>query len=365
MRIIIAAPLYPPEIGGPATYAKILEEELPKRGIEVALVKFSEVRRLPKLLRHYAYFKKVLRAARGADVVLALDPVSVGLPALKAAQRAGKPFIVKIVGDYAWEQGRQRFGVKEDLNTFVAARQKSFFIRMLQKIQTRVARSATRVIVPSEYLKGIICHWGIQREKIEVIYNAVSLETPGTIPTAVAALPRPLIVSAGRLVPWKHFDGVIDAVALLRGRGIAASLAIVGDGPLRSGLEERAREKLGNSCVFTGSLAHKDALAVLKSAEIFVLNSSYEGLSHFLIEALSLGVPSIATDVGGNPEVITQAENGLLVPVGDTGALASALSHVISEDATRARIAERAKESAKRFSLGAMITATVGLLQSL
>src|SRR3989338_11012397 len=116
MKLVIATPLYPPEIGGPATYAKLLEEGLPGKGIEVELVKFSEVRHLPRLIRHYAYYRRVLRAAKSADVVLALDPVSVGLPAMWAAKRAGKSFVVKIVGDYAWEQGQQRFGVMQNLD---------------------------------------------------------------------------------------------------------------------------------------------------------------------------------------------------------------------------------------------------------
>ena len=151
MKLVLATPLYPPEIGGPATYAKALEEGLPAREIEVTTVKFSEVRHLPKLIRHYAYYRRVLRALREADPVLALDPVSVGLPAMKAAKRAHKPFFVKIVGDYAWEQGRQRFGVQEDLDEFVKMPQPSRAVRVLQGIEMRVAKAAGRIIVPSEY----------------------------------------------------------------------------------------------------------------------------------------------------------------------------------------------------------------------
>ena len=242
MKLIIATPLYPPEIGGPATYAKLLFEGLPLMhpvgypdagGIEVELVKFSEVRHLPKLIRHYVYYRRALKAARGANAVLALDPVSVGLPAMKAAQKAGKPFVVKIVGDYAWEQGRQRFGVMQNLDEFVKTRQDSLQVRILQSIQTRVAWRAHRVLVPSEYLKGVVAAWGIPSEKIQVIYNAVPLVPLGTIPPTVAALPRPLVVTAGRLVPWKHIDGIIDAVAKLRNEGSLTSLTIVGDGPER------------------------------------------------------------------------------------------------------------------------------------
>ena len=360
MKVVIATPLYPPEIGGPATYAKLLFEGLPTKGIEVELVKFNDVRHLPKIIRHFIYYRQVLRAARNADVVLALDPVSVGLPAMWAAQKAGKPFVVKIVGDYAWEQGQQRFGITQSLDEFVKTSRVPFLVRLFRRVQTRVARSATRVIVPGAYLKGIVSSWGISPEKIEVIYNAVTLEELGAVPEKIAALPQPLVVTAGRLVSWKHIEGVIDAVATTE-----ASLAIVGDGPLRAPLARRANEKLSGRATLTGISSHKDTLAVMKCADAFILNSSYEGLSHLLIEALALGVPIIATRVGGNPEVITDGENGLLVATDDTKALAAALTRLLSDRELRARLSARARESAKRFSTDAMLSATAVALTTL
>ncbi|MHB1769612.1 MAG: glycosyltransferase family 4 protein [Minisyncoccota bacterium] len=361
MRLVIATPLYPPEIGGPATYAKLLEGGLPERGIEVELVKFSDVRHLPKMVRHYAYYRKIRAALSRADAVLALDPVSVGLPAMKAAKKAGKPFIVKIVGDYAWEQGQQRFGVMQNLDEFVKTRQASLQVRVLQSIQTRVARRAIRVLVPSGYLKGIVAAWGIPPGKIEVIYNAVPLEETGDVPEAVARLPRPLVVTAGRLVPWKHVDGIIDAVADIP----EVSLAIVGDGPERAALARHALENLSGRAVLTGMLTHEDTLATIRFADVFVLNSSYEGLSHLLIEALAIGVPIVATQIGGNAEVIEDGSTGLLVPAGDTKGLARALARVLAEGAFRERTSARMKESAKRFSTEAMLAATAKLLHAL
>src|SRR5882757_11201743 len=105
MKILLATPLYPPDSGGPSTYAKMLADELPKRGIEVTLLKFSEVRHLPPGVRHIAYFLKCISRARGVDAVYALDPVSVGVPASFAAKVLGKKFILRVPGDYAWEQG--------------------------------------------------------------------------------------------------------------------------------------------------------------------------------------------------------------------------------------------------------------------
>ncbi len=365
MRLVIATPLYPPEIGGPATYATLLSEGLPTKGIEVELVKFSEVRHLPKLVRHYLYYRRVLKAAKNADVVLALDPVSVGLPAMWAAQKAGKPFVVKIVGDYAWEQGQQRFGITQNLDEFIKEKHVPFLVRIFRNIQTRVAQSATRIIVPSEYLKGVVGTWGlpareagIPGDKIEVIYNTVSVKEIGIVPEAVGKLPRPLVVNVGRLVPWKHIGDVIDATAGIFG----ASLAIVGDGPERATLTRHANEKLFGRAIITGSLSHKDTLAVMKSADALVLNSSYEGLSHLLIEALMLGVPVIATNVGGNTEVITDGEDGLLVPAGNPPALAHSLALILSDKELRTRLSARAQESAQRFSTETLLSATSKLM---
>lgn len=361
MKVVIATPLYPPEIGGPATYAKLLEDGLPGKGIEVEVVKFGDVRHLPKLVRHIAYYRRVLRAAHAADMVLALDPVSTGLPALWAARKARKPFVVKIVGDYAWEQGRQRFGVTQTLDEFVKTRDVPFSVCIFRRIQTYVAQNAVKIFVPSEYLKNIVATWGIPREKIEVIYNAVSVESIGVVPEAVAKLPRPLVVTAGRLVPWKNIDGVIDAVANMSG----VSLAIVGDGPERATLARRASEKLSDRAVFTGELSHEDTLAVLKSADVFVLNSSYEGLSHLLIEAQALGVPTVATRVGGNPEVITDEKDGLLVPSGDTAALTSAVVRILSDGALASSLSKGTLESAKRFSTDTMLSRAADVFKKL
>lgn len=351
MKIVIATPLYPPEIGGPATYVKILEENLPKHGILVQVVKFSDVRHVPKFVRHYRYFKLVYAAARSADIVLALDPVSVGLPASWAARLLRKPFLVKIVGDYAWEQARQRFGTTQGLDAFVEAPRGSFPVWVLRRIQTSVSRRASRVIVPSEYLKKIVTAWGIPEHKIQVIYNTVSLEGLGTVPEAVTALQRPLVVTAGRLVPWKHIEGVIDAVATHP----EMSLVIIGDGPEWETLHRYGNEKLGNRVFFTGKLSHQDTLATIKTAGVFVLNSSYEGFSHLLIEALMLGVPIVATDVGGNREVIQDGSSGILVPGGDTDALGRALKQAKRPLAG----------SVSPFTKERMLDATITLLKSL
>jgi glycosyltransferase involved in cell wall biosynthesis len=365
MRLVIATPLYPPEPGGPATYAKILEDEFPSRGVEVRVVKFSEVRKLPKLVRHIAYYFKLRQALKDADLLLALDPVSVGFPAMQAAKHAKKRFFVKVVGDYAWEQGTQRFSIASSLDEFAKTEDAMlpYSVRILRKIERAVANAAEGVIVPSEYLKGIVGAWGIPEKKIQVAYNAVPLGTPGEVPEAVARLPRPLIASVGRLVPWKGMDGLIEAVGELRGRGIQASLAIVGEGPEAEPLLAHATTTLTDGFAFTGALSHPDTLAVMRHADAFVLNTSYEGLSHTLIEAMLLGKPIVTTAAGGNRELTTDGEDALWADPEDPKTLAECLARLIGDEALRSGLGARAKERvARSFSVEGMVERTKSIL---
>ncbi|MEK7101811.1 MAG: glycosyltransferase family 4 protein [Patescibacteria group bacterium] len=333
MKLLIATPLYPPEIGGPATYAKLLFEGLPERGIEVEMVKFSDVRHLPKLIRHVAYYRRVLKAARNADVVLALDPVSTGLPAMKAARRAGKPFVVKIVGDYAWEQGQQRFGITQTLDDFVQTTHVPFLVRLLRRIQTRVAQGAVRVIVPSEYLKDIVIQWGIPEKKITIINNSIQL--PAHIPTPEKKKGEFLIVSAGRPVPWKGFEAI-----------------------------KRLQNERPHWHVFIASgLPREQALGWMKAADVFVLNSRYEGFPHALVEAMTLGTPVIATDTRGNRAVA--GETALYIPPGDEEELRKAVMDTENDYAAAHARACAGQERMKQFELGPMLDVTATFFKSL
>ena len=335
MKLVIATPLYPPDIGGPATYAKILEEGLPGKDIEVELVKFSDVRHLPKLIRHYVYYRRVYKAARHANVVLALDPVSVGLPAMYAAKRAEKPFVVKIVGDYAWEQGVQRSGLTQNLDKFVTEKNVPFLVNVFRRIQTRVARSATRIIVPSDYLKGIVMQWGISGEKIFRIYNAI--EIPSHISPHQKNAGEFLIVSAGRRVPWKGFEAI-----------------------------ERVAEGHANWRVFIASgLPRAEVLGWIKAADVFVLNSRYEGFPHTLAEAMTLGTPVIATDAGGNKTLVVHEETGLLIPPEDDTALLGALTTVANDPVAAQERARTAQKRMDDFSLPRMLESTAYFLKQI
>ncbi len=364
MRICLATPLYPPELGGPATYTKILEESFPGEGIEVAIVPFSTVRRYPRFVRHILYYAKLRAQAKTADVILVLDPISTGLPALFAARALEKPLVLKVVGDYAWEQGRQRFGVTQTLDEFIETPSQPSMVRLLRRMESYVARHATKVLVPSEYLKKVVISWGVSKESITVIYNAVTPVSSGSVSEEVAALSRPRIVTVGRLVSWKGVHALLDIVAKLRVEFPTLSLVVAGEGPEQERLTQHAKDLLKTGYVYTGSVSNDSVQALLQDADVFALNTSYEGFSHVIIEALYAGTPIVTTPVGGTPEILENGVNAVLCAPDAVSEWVAAITSVLRDEQYRNKLVEGAKETSEKFSREHMVRVTADFLKT-
>lgn len=368
IRLLVATGLYPPDIGGPATYSKMLEEKLHQHGVDVVVVPFGKVRHFPKVLRHIVFLGLLVKEIWQTDVVYALDPISVGIPSYLVAFLTRKKFIIRLGGDYAWEQGQQRFGITQTLDEYTNEPKINVWqVRALALLQCFIVKRACFVILPSEYLKKIVITWGVAPEKIRVIYSALfPLEIIGSKETIREQLnyTGTVIISVGRLVPWKGFEKLIQAVAMLKEDLTDINLVIIGDGPLKRdlelkivtyGVEDRVR--------LVGRLG-KDALgATIKGADVFVLNTAYEGLSHQLLEVMDIGVPIITTNVGGNPELITDGMTGVLVKVGDTEELAKAIKHIVLNESAQVRLTQNARLRTQDFSQDVVVQQFVTFLR--
>lgn len=366
-KILIATGIFPPDIGGPATYSKLLLDKLPERGFEVVIVNFGEVRTLPKVVRHITYFFNVLRHARGCDVVYAQDPVSVGLPAMLAAKLLRKEFYLKVVGDYAWEQGVQRAGVTDDLDTFSREHAKyPFLVRLLKRTERRVALSADKIVTPSEYLKTIVMNWGVPAEKITVIYNGFN--APALADDKVSlrkklGIEGYTLLSVGRLVPWKGFMMLIEMMPSLIQKISSTNLFIAGSGPDQPLLEKKVTElSLNEHVTFLGKLSQEKLFEYIKASDVFVLNTSYEGFSHQILEVMALGTPIITTPAGGNIEIIKDHQNGILAPHNDRALFEKAIKELHTTAGLADTIAQNAQEKIKEFSNERMLDATASLL---
>jgi glycosyltransferase involved in cell wall biosynthesis len=174
-----------------------------------------------------------------------------------------------------------------------------------------------------------------------------------------------LVGTAVNLSAQKGLTHLLDAAAIVRRSGTAAHFVIAGDGPLRADLiAYAAAHDLNDSVTFAGYRA--DVPEVLAGLDVFVLSSLWEGLPLALLEALACGRPIVATSVGGIPEVVSEGENGFLVPPGDSQALASRILRVLGDpDEARQIGRNNVEKFHQRFSVGTMVAAHEQLYEQL
>jgi glycosyltransferase involved in cell wall biosynthesis len=122
-------------------------------------------------------------------------------------------------------------------------------------------------------------------------------------------------------------------------------LAIAGDGPDRTKLQQMAHAQgIADRVIFLGQIPTPQVRALLETADLFVLNSGYEGMPHVVLEAMAARVPVIATDVGGTSEIVKHNQTGLLIPVGNERALLTAVRELLGNTETRTRLVSNARQ---------------------
>lgn len=371
MRICIVTGIFPPDIGGPATYVPGISTALTARGHKVTVITWSDslecddakwsfqVIRLrrseARLLRMARTIRYIVQSAQQADVIFANG---LFIESAFAARIARKPLAIKVVGDWAWERSVWRGWITDTIDLFQCHR---YGVRVegLKTLRSVAVRQASAVITPSNYLRGIVGGWGVPSERLHVIYNAQELDSKvETI--SLPSFEGPTVITVARLVPWKGIDRLLQVMRDLP----EFRLLIVGDGPERNRLESlSAGLSLDGRVIFTGQVSKDSVLGYLRAADVFVLNSTYEGLPHIVLEAMQAGVPVIATDVGGTGEVVFDGETGLLVPVGDRNALIQSIIRLRQNPTLSDQIVTNAIQFLQtRFSHSTMVEQTEAVL---
>lgn len=157
-----------------------------------------------------------------------------------------------------------------------------------------------------------------------------------------------LAVTVANLRAGKNYPGLIDAAREVVDRGVAVRFATAGQGQLEEEITAlQRRSGLGDRFALLGY--RDDTTRLIAAADVFVLASHHEGLPVTVMEALTLGVPVVATAVGGLPEIVTDGSNGLLVPAGDATALADAIERAL-DPSVHPMLVEGAGATGDRFS---------------
>lgn len=368
-KLFVASGIFHPESGGPATYLKTILPALQDAGWQLRVQTFGElhagdypypvtrIARSPYLIRQARYALASRRQLSWADLVYSH---SLDLPLLGARDQ---PHVIKIVGDQAWERCHRRGWIPADLgiDEFQSYRG-DWRVRWQKASRSRQVAATEAIIVPSQYLKRMVVSWGVDPTRTHVIYNALPpkiapSETRAAIRSQLNWDDRPTLLTVARLQRWKGVDHLIAALSQLPD----LRLVVVGDGPDRSRLTQLAAP-LGERAIFTGALNQEQVQRLIRAADGLALYSGYEGLSHTLLESLRLGTPVLASDVGGNPEVLRHGLNGLLVPYVDGAALRHGIQELIER---RDEFAANCGLELGRFRLDTMARQTDALLRSL
>jgi glycosyltransferase involved in cell wall biosynthesis len=334
--ILFFTGIYPPDIGGPATFIPQLEAHLDSMGRKFHTItlsdrdgvarkskpRFSSIsRKIPIPIRVLKVVIEGLRIARSKDVIF-----SNGLyeEASIVSFLSGKPLVSKVVGIPAWEAHRQVSCHGEPLSQGLENFDKKrlpISLRARNMIWEWALRQSSSIVTPSVELACYLNSLGL-KTSIKVIENGTRIVNTD------AETYEYDVVTTVRLVPWKNVD-----ILILAAKTFDFTLAIVGDGPERSKLAHLAS---GDERVsFLGALSAESVSRILMSSKIFSLVSSYEGLSFSLIEAWAHGKASVVSTSRGNIDALKNSDVSLRVPIRDVKATGIAIRSLLDNESLR------------------------------
>ena len=329
MKVLLVTGIYPPDIGGPATYVPQLASKLTQLGHSPSVVTLRdrksvkfEKRWQVKYLNRKSFFLfrflktiiLVISQLRNSKVVFANglhEETGVALAIIK------KPGVAKIVGDPVWERainvGGTQLGIIEFNKSKLSkmqAMQRKFLVWSLNRF--------THITCPSKELCELVISWGV-RTPVIWIANGTEVSDLNSEEKIYD------LVSVSRLVKWKNTDLLIQAL-----QGTPYSLAIVGNGPELSSL--KALSAHNHNIHFLGHLPSQSVNNVLSKSKAFVLISDYEGLSFSLLQAMERSLPVIVSNIRGNTDVVIDGREGYVVDQNSQKDVLNAIEELLQND---------------------------------
>ena len=231
-------------------------------------------------------------------------------------------------------------GPYRSYNNYIVEHAKIFIRHRIEKI---LSIFVYKFVAVSDAIKDyMICDIGINSKKIVVVRNGVrALKRQINHTNNESTILK--LVSVGRIAKIKNHRFMLDGLKLVSSSNINIKLTIVGDGPELNNIRDYTHElELDPSVDFLGF--RSDIETILEDKDVFIMTSEYEGISIALLEAMRVGLPAIATRVGGIPETVIDGKTGILVKPKDTAALASAIEMMFNNKQIRRSMGQKAYE---------------------
>ena len=317
MKILITVGIYPPDIGGPASFVPRIAKLLEQNECEVTVICLSN----EKILDNEPY--KIIRILRNQNLIIrwiktVFNMIAYGrdaelifvnglpMEAYIANLFLRKKLIRKIVGDWAWERGRNK-GITNDSFDEFQKNKHNLHLEIAKFSRGWTATKADLVITPSMHLKEVVKNWGVLENNLQVIYNGTKIQ-PRIDKQENEVLH---FVTVGRLAPWKNIDKIIQAMALLNDKGFNFIFNIVGSGPIDEKLKKLVTDlKLEEKIFFLGQKKTNELNKIYLNSDIYIQASGYEGLPHVILEAINFNLSIISTPIGGTNEILLNGKNG-------------------------------------------------------
>ena len=319
MNILITVGIFPPDIGGPASFVPKISDFLIKNGHDVKIICLSEdeniniedglnvirIRRSNILpIRWLKTIYQIIKNGIKSDLIFVNG---LGIESAVANLLLRKRIIRKIVGDPVWERA---YNQKKTLDTFdnFQINKHSLIIEIQKLTRNWSINSAELIITPSDNLKNFVTGIGF-KNKITKINNGVDIKAN------ISQLSNKTdinIIIISRLVIQKNIDLVIHAFKVLNEKNV--KLNIVGDGGEFNNLQKLIHDlELQDKVKILGKIDNNKIGELLRTSDLFIQASNYEGLPHSLLEAINYNVPILSTEVGGCKDLINSGERGFII----------------------------------------------------
>jgi len=357
MHICMVTSDYPPKLSGVGYYVHNLSMELTRKGHKITVVtrgswkgqqrKYIEgisVYRLPFLplypfhvKLHEIFLTKALKSLEPSlDVVHVHHPLSpiahTSLPVVVTMHTIGLAQVSSVESI--------------DFNSLVTKLSLNYVER---RIEARTLHNADIITsVSNKVAEEIQKYYGLDRNSVTIIGNAV--DTEFFIPKQNESRDRAYVLYTGRLGYRKGLFDLVKSAVYVCHEHPEVSFVLTGEGPLERSLKRLVEKmRLHNKFCFVGYVDKKDLLNYYQNATIYVLSSYYEGLATSLLEAMSSGLPVVATAIDANIDVIDSGVNGILVPLKAPQETAKAISKLLEDDDLREKIGRAARKTIEKF----------------
>ncbi len=360
MKFTLITGIYPPDIGGPATFVPQLAAELQARGHKVQSLSLRSPNQSKRqylewdeyfisregvvALRFLKTVWKIIKVARKSDVIFANG---LHQEAATANFFIRKKMIAKIVGDPVWERWVNNTIESKEIEAF-QNQDLGFGIKLQRIFLTWSLNQFQTVITPGKSLVSTIRNW-----KVVTPIRFIPNGTPKANPAQSDSKQYDVIL-VNRLVRWKNVDLLISACA-----GTNLKLAIVGEGPELENLKSLAK-RLNVEAYFFGGVDADTIDSLLQNSRIFALISSYEGMSFSLLRAMMFGMPTVVSNIPANMDVIENNINGIVVDIADISKIKNAIENLLADPKCSLNLGISARQKAlEEFSLSKVLSLTI------